>query len=341
MPGKLILIFELLIGLLPAQSEEFAGDVFGLENSIINNGNASAFSSPFYSPSRFLQFPGDGSDAPAFAIEAATLPLFGGLSQALNGAGTLRLDSNLRLSAFTSIVSTSNIMVLPLLRGTYAERLADPDLRPDGCQGCPSLRDRVYLGSLNIHRTFSTQLPRVGLESRPIPVQLGTGISAKYFWEELEGGDYQAQNLNADAGLSLRVLWDYNPIDKVAYQVFKIQIGGFELLPTRQRSDIGQFSAFESLNHRWHYSGSFEQVVTSLHSTFVLGVEQRSEGGRWPALGAEWLLDKALALRGGWDENFWAAGVSARYRWISVHYALRHHDLGTSYYQVSLQLQPW
>jgi hypothetical protein len=266
------------------------------------------------------------------------MPLFGGLSQAVNGAGTLRLQS-VRLSAFTSIVSTPDIPVRPILPGTSEERLSRPELRPDGCDGCPSLRDRVYLGYLNVQREFSGWLPRTGLQSRPIPLFLGAGLTAKYFWEELEGGDYEAQNLNLDAGLSLRVPWDYDPASKTARQIMSLHLAGFELLPTSQRSDIGGFSAFERVQRRWHFSAAFQQGVPDWRSTFALGLQRRSEGGDWPAVGGEWTFAEKLALRGGWDGNFWAGGFSLRHRWVALHYALRHHALGASLYQVALQVQ--
>jgi hypothetical protein len=271
------------------------------------------------------------------ALETGAMPLFGGRSQALNGAASLQLETA-RLSAFASIVSTADIPIRPLLSGTPEERQARPELRPGDCSGCSSYLDRVYLGYLNAAREFAGSLPRTGLHSRLVPVFLPAGITAKYFWEELEGGDYEAQSLNLDAGLSLRLLWDYDPARKIAHQVFKLNASAFELLPTRQRSDIGGYSVFEEVNRRWHVSGSFEQGIPRWRSTLVLGLEHRSEG-EWPALGGEWVFADALGLRGGWDGNFWAGGFSLRYRWLGLHYALRHHDLGTSFYQVSLQLQ--
>jgi hypothetical protein len=328
-----------LIAVFTAQAEDFADEVFLMENSVLNNGSASAISSSFYSPSRFLQYPADASEAPTMALEAMTLPLFGGLSQAISGAGSMQLQSALRVSAFTSIVSTSDIPVRPILPGTAEERQSNPALRPDSCLGCPSLRDRVYLGYFNILREYSGLLPRTGLESRPIPFSLSAGLTAKYFWEELEGGDFYAQNLNMDAGVGLRVLWGYDPVDKTSSQVLKVHFAGFEILPTRQRSDIGVHTAYESVDRRWHLSASFEQGLPFWNSKFALGAEQRSEGGVWPALGGEWCFADALALRGGWDGNFWATGFSVRYGWMALHYSLQYHDLGTSLYQVSLQIQ--
>ncbi len=329
----------LLLLAAAAAADEFSDEVFLLENSVLNSGSASSFPTSSYSPSRFLNYPADASGAPSMALEAETLPLFGGLSQAISGAGTLALQPDLRLSAFTSIVTTSDIPIRPILSGTAEQRQVDPSLRPDDCSGCGTLRDRVYLGYLNVLREFSGNLPRHGIASRPIPYIFDAGVTGKYYWEELEGGDYYGQNLNLDAGMSLRVLWGYDPVEEVSNQTVKVEFSGFELLPTRERSDLSGYTVYESVTRRWHLSASFIQGVPQWRSEFEAGLEQRSEGGSWPAFGGEWRFARTLALRGGWDGNYWAAGCSVRYRWLTVHYALQYHALGTSYYQVSLQIQ--
>ena len=38
------------------------------------------------------------------------------------------------------------------------------------------------------------------------------------------------------------------------------------------------------------------------------------------------------------DDDFISAGASMAWRWVSVHYAFRYHELGMSLYQVSGQV---
>ena len=54
----------------------------------------------------------------------------------------------------------------------------------------------------------------------------------------------------------------------------------------------------------------------------------------------DWLFKQDIDSAGpnSYDE-FISGGMSLAWRWISVHYALRYHELGTSLYQVSGQVQ--
>ena len=320
-------------------AEEFSGEPFILGSSVSNNGTSGALPSRAAAASQYLDFPGDFFDVKLLRVEMATLPLFDGLSQAIDGTVTYALDSRTQFNIFGQTVTTSDIPVLPLLRGTTSDRLNDPGFRPLPCNGCAQLRDVVYFANLNFIRRYDWEFPRIDISSRPIPVQFSFGATTKYFYEELEGSDYIAQNLNADLGASLRFLWGFDPVTKFSDRNIKLQVGGFELLPTKQSSSFSDALVYEDMNRRWHFSMSWEEGLPELSSTFSVGITQKSEQGNIPATGIEWGFRELLFLRGGMDDDFLSAGASVVYRWMSVHYAFRHHQLGTSLYQVSLQLQ--
>jgi hypothetical protein len=115
-------------------------------------------------------------------------------------------------------------------------------------------------------------------------------------------------------------------------------VTGLELVPTRQQSDIGGQISYERMDYRWRISADWAEGFPSLASVFTVGFTSRSEGGSFPAVGAEWDFRDLLYLRAGRDDNYLSAGVSLAWRWLSVHYAFRRHELGNTWYQVSGQV---
>jgi hypothetical protein len=287
----------------------------------------------------YLDYPGDFGASKLFQVEMASLPLFGGLSQNLNGAFSYALDKSTLINVFAQTVATSDISFLPLLNGTTEDRLNDPTFRPLPCNGCAQLNDVVYAASINFIRKYDWEVPRIDISTRPIPVQFSFGATTKYYYEELEGGDYLSQNLNADVGIAMKFFWGYDPITHLSDRNIKFQFNGFELLPTQQKSEFSGVQVYEAMSRRWHFSGSWEEQLPEWNSTIALGFTQKSEQGKFPATGLEWGFKEMLFLRAGRDDEYISAGASVAYRWVSIHYAFRHHDLGISLYQVSAQIQ--
>lgn len=334
-----LLAILLLIALSEAGAEEFSGEPYLLGASVSNNGSSANLPSRLATATRYLDFPGDFGDADLFLLEMATMPVFSGLSEAWDGALTYALDSQTHVSAFGQLIATPDIQALPLLRGSREDRLNDPGFRPSPCDGCPVMRDMVYMANINFMRKYDGEFPRLDISSRPIPIRFSGGITTKYFYEELEGGDYIAQNLNLDAGLSMKFFWGHDPVSKASDRNIKLQISGFELLPTKQQSEFGGARVFESMDRRWHLSASWEETFSALESTISAGITQKSEQGKWPGFGMEWDLKEMLFLRGGMDSEFLSAGASLAWKFLSVHYAFRHHELGLSLYQLSAQVK--
>ena len=337
-PSARLLALLLLIA-HECRSEEFAGEPYLLGSSVATNGSSGALPSRMNTVTQYLDFPGDLGPARLFRLEMATLPAFASLSQAFNGALAYSLDANTQVIFYTGMVTTPDITMLPILPGTVEGRINDPRLRPSDCPECTVMKDVVYHANLNFMRKYSSFVPRTDISNRPIPIEFSVGATSKYYYEELEAGDYEAQNLNLDLGACVKFLWGYNPVTHLSDRDIKIQLGGFELLPTKQKSTFSQATVYEAMERRWHLSASWEEGLPAWGSTLALGVTQKSESGRWPSLGAEWDLRGLLCLRAGWDQEFLSAGSSLAYRWFSVHYAFRHHELGTSLYQVSAQVQ--
>lgn len=335
----LLRIAFLFIALIEVHAEEFAAEPYLLGSSVANNGSSGALPSRVGAASQYLDFPGDFNDAKLFRLEMATLPIFADLSQSLNGTFTYALDDRTQINVFGQTITTADIPVLPLLRGSPEDRLNDPGFRPLPCGDCYQMRDVVYMANLNFMRKYDWEFPRIDISSRPIPVQFSFGATTKYYYEELEGGDYLSQNLNADLGASLKFLWGFDPVTHLSDRNIKFQFSGFELLPTKQKSEFSDALVYEDISRRWHVAASWEEGFPQWNSTASLGFTQKSEQGNLPAMGMEWGFRDMLYLRGGFDDDFISAGASVVYRWASLHYAFRHHQLGTSFYQVSAQVQ--
>lgn len=338
MPIFLILFFLCLI---PATAEEFAGEPFLEGASVADNGTSGAIPSRLHTATQFLDFPADFGDAKTFRLEAATLPLFGDLAQSWNGAASYTLDSATSLSLFAKLETTPDIESRPLLEGSHEDRLNDPGFRPLPCDGCALFTDNLYVGAINLMRVFHTDFPRIDIASRQIPMELGIGVTAKYYLEELVGpqdGDFFISNLNLDAGASVKFLWGWDPVSRQSDRDVKIQFSGLELLPTRQQSDNAGQLSYEPMNYRWRMSADWEEGFPSFSSTLTAGFTQKSEGGSIPAFGAEWDYRDLIYVRAGRDDDFLSAGMSLAWRWFSVHYAFRRHDLGNTWYQVSGQV---
>lgn len=330
----------ILMAALSVRGEEFTGEAYRIGTSVADNGTSGALPSRYHTATQYLDFPGDIGPQRLFRLEMATLPAFADLSQNVSGALAYSLDDKTRINIFGGIISTPDIALLPVLEGTPQDRLNDPSLRPAPCgSNCSYLKDVVYQANLNLMRKYSGFFPRLGIGSRPIPVEFSAGITTKYYYEELEGGGYEAQNLNVDLGTCVKFAWGYDPITKASDRDIKVQFSGFELLPTRQKADLNGYEMYERMGWRWSYSVSWEEGIPSLQSFLSLGITQKRDGGRWPALGAEWDFRDLLFLRAGVDKEYLSAGASAAWRFASVHYAFRHHELGNSLYQVSLQLE--
>lgn len=335
------LLIVVLLLLLPGASgaEEFTGEAYRIGTSVADNGSSGALPSRYHTASQYIDFPGDFGNQKLFRLEMATLPAFADLSQNLSGALSYSLDAKTRINVFGGMVSTPDIALLPVLPGSPEDRLNDPSLRPLPCVGCPMLKDVVYQANINLMRKYDGFFPRLDIASRPIPVEFSMGVTTKYYYEELEGGEYEAQNLNLDLGACLKFAWGYDPISQVSDRDVKLQFSGFEILPTRQKAAVNGFEVYERMPWRWSYTFSWEEGFPTLQSFLSLGLTQKSEGGKWPALGTEWDFRRQLYLRGGWDGEYLSAGASVAYRFMSVHYAFRHHELGNSLYQVSLQVE--
>lgn len=334
------LIVALLLILQTATwAEEFTGEAYRIGTSVADNGSSGALPSRIHTATQYMDFPGDFGKPELFRFEMATLPTFAGLSQNVSGALAYSLDSKTRINAFGGMITTPDIAVLPILSGTPEDRLNDPSLRPSPCQGCSMLKDVVYQANINLMRKYQGLLPRLDIASRPIPMEFSMGVTTKYYYEELEGGGYEAQNLNVDLGACLKLAWGYDPVTQRSDRNLKLQLSGFELLPTRQKALVSEFEVYERMPYRWSFSFSLEEGLHSLQSFVNVGLTQKSEGGRFPALGAEWDFRDQLYLRGGYDGEYLSAGASVAYRFISVHYAIRHHELANALYQVSMQLE--
>ncbi len=331
----------LVLFLAAAGAEEFAGEPFLEGSSVADNGTSGAIPSRLRTATQFLDFPGDFGDAKSFRLEMATLPLFGDLAQSWSGAAAYTLDANTSLSLFAKLETTPDIESRPLLRGSREDRLNDPGFRPVPCEGCATFTDDLYVGALNLIRAFRFDFPRLDIASRQIPMEVGIGLTAKYYLEEFSGpqdGEVFLSNLNLDAGAGLKLFWGWDPIAKRSDRDIKIMFSGLEVLPTRQQSDIGGRISYEPMAYRWRMSAAWEEGLPSWSSTVTAGFTQKSEGGRWPAFGAEWDFRELLYLRAGRDDDFLSAGISLAWRWFSVHYAFRRHELGNTWYQVSGQL---
>lgn len=335
------LLFALLLCLTRAGAEEFAGEPFLEGVSVADNGTSGAIPSRFRTATQFMDFPADFGEERAFRLEMATLPLFGDLAQSWNGALAWSLDSSTALNLFAKLETVPDIESRPLLRGSREDRLNDPGFRPLPCEGCALFTDNLYLGALNLMRAFRADFPRMGIASRKIPMEMGIGVTAKYYLEELVGpqdGDFFLSNLNLDAGASLKLLWGWDPVARRSDRDIRLQFSGLELLPTRQQSDIAGDFTYERMTYRWRLSADWEEGFPSLSSTITAGFTQKSEGGRLPAFGLEWDYRDLVYVRAGRDDDFLSAGMSLAWRWLSVHYALRRHELGTTWYQVSGQV---
>lgn len=332
--------FLICLAALVVRGEEFTGEAYRIGTSVADNGTSGALPSRYHTATQYLDFPGDIGSKRLFRLEAATLPAFDDLSQNVSGALAYSLDDRTRINIFGGIITTPDILVLPVLKGTPEDRINEPSFRPIPCDGqCATLKDVVYQANINLMRKYSGEFPRLGIGSRPIPVEFSAGITTKYFYEELEGGEYEAQNLNVDLGAVLKFAWGYDPVTHRSDRDIKLHFSGFELLPTRQRATLGGYEMYERMTYRWSYGLAWEEGIPSLQSFLTLGATQKREGGQWPALGVEWDFRSLLYLRAGFDQDHLSAGASAAWRFASVHYAFRHHELGNSIYQVSLQLE--
>lgn len=330
----------LLLPILPARGEEFTGEAYRIGTSVADNGSSGALPSRIHTATQYLDFPGDFGDRRLFRFEMATLPAFADLSQTLNGALGWSLDSLTRINAFAGMITTPDIAVLPVLPGTSQDRINDPSLRPVPCEdACNYLKDVVYQANLNLMRKYNGFFPRLDIASRPIPLEMSMGVTTKYYYEELEGGGYEAQNLNLDLGAAIKFSWGYDPVSQASDRDIKLQVSGFEVLPTRQKASVNGFEVYERMGRRWAFSVAWEEGLPSLQSFLSLGLTQRSESGAWPAMGMEWDYRRMLFVRAGWDQEYLSAGASAAWRMLSFHYAFRHHELGTSLYQVSMQVE--
>ncbi len=329
----------ILIALMKAGGEEFSGEPYFLGSSVANNGTSGALPSGLHTATHFLDFPGDFGEGKTFRLELANLPVFGGLSQTWEGALGYALDERTHMTAFGQLVTTPDIELRPLLRGSHEDRLNDPRFRPEACDGCYMMTDKVYLVSLNFMRKYDWEFPRLDIYSRPIPIQFSAGLTTKYYFEELEGGEYTAQNMNLDAGASMKFFWGWNPIEKTSDRNIKLQFSGFEIIPTKQQSEFGSVLVYEDMTYRWRMSASWEEGFPQWNSTISAGVTQKSEGSEYPGVGLEWGVKQRLFVRAGMDNDFISAGASLAWRWASVHYAFRYHELGSSLYQVSGQVQ--
>ncbi len=318
---------------------EFAQEQFLIPHSVAANGTALLLQSDAGSPMGFLDWPGSTVVQGLASLEASSQPIFGGLSQATLGAAHYSYDADTRIYVMTGILGTEDIPVRPLLQGTREERLNRPEIRPNDCPSCGFLQDRVYLGAMNAQRTLHGFVPRSGIASQPIPLTLSGGFTAKYFWEELEGDDYQAQALNVDGGLQLDIGLSYDPVLQTSERDLMLQFAGFELLPTALRSEIGGYVKEETGERRWHVGLSWRELWPSIKSTTVIGITQRSEGWRWPGFAAEWNVKKMFFLRAGFDGQTWASGASFKWKMLSAHYAMQKHPLGITWYQVAIQAE--
>lgn len=336
-----IVVSICLVLAVRSRAEEFAGEPFVEGSSVANNGTSSALPSRLRTAMQFLEYPADFGEAKTFRLEMATLPLFGDLAQSWNGAFAYNLDARTQLSLFAKMEITPDIEATPLLRGSREDRLNDPGFRPVPCDGCWGFTDNLYMGALNLMRVFHAEFPRIDIASREIPMEFGIGVTAKYYLEEFVGpqnADYFIQNLNLDAGASMKFLWGWDPIAKRSDRDIKLQFSGLEVLPTSQQSDIGGQNVYEDVTWRWRMSADWAEGLPQWRSVATVGMTQKSEGGRLPAIGAEWAFMDMVYVRAGKDDDYLSAGMSLAWRWISVHYALRYHDLGTSLFQVSAQV---
>lgn len=336
-----LLLVVLCLLALPGGAEDFTGEAYRIGTSVVSNGSSGAVPSRIHTATQYLDFPGDIGPTRLFRLEMATLPAFADLSQNVNGAFAYSLDDKTRINLFGGMITTPDIPLLPVLPGSSQDRLNDPGKRPRPCDGnCSYLKDVVYQANINLMRAYRGYFPRMmGVGSRPIPMELSGGVTTKYYYEELEGGGYEAQNMNVDLGAALKFDWGHDPVTKLSDRNVKLQLSGFELLPTRQKATVNDFEVYERMDYRWSFSLAWEEGIPSLESFATLAVTQHRDADRWPSLGAEWDFRRQLYLRAGWDGTYISAGASAAWRFLSVHYAVRHHELGTSLYQVSLQAE--
>ncbi|HLP41420.1 MAG TPA: hypothetical protein VK465_07935, partial [Fibrobacteria bacterium] len=144
-----LILLALLLVSRPARAEEFTGEAYIIGTSVADNGTSGALPSRFHTATQYLDFPGDFGPHRLFRLEMATLPAFSDLSQNVSGAFSWALDSLTRMNIFASIITTPDIEILPILRGTPQDRINEPSLRPGECDGCNGwMKDVVYQANI-------------------------------------------------------------------------------------------------------------------------------------------------------------------------------------------------
>ena len=275
----------------------------------------------------------------SYELSAEYAKLYGGLSSQGCAAIHVPLQEQMSVDAFYTRFQSGTISQWDTLPGTELARLADPSLRADGSSNGSFTNDQNLL-VLSIARVFPMPVPRVTTYSYPLPVELSGGINFKGFWQTLNpwGQVRMGMNINADAGVLLRVGIDYDLVKKQVSREFYAGLDVRNFLGTRMVWLHSPDNYQETVDMSESFGVSYIDRTRILGATWIATFAVLRDYGYTYHGGLEAQFADMISFRVGVSEKTFTCGAGVTFKNYSLDYAYRFDEIAPSPLRLSLRV---
>ncbi|OGJ89476.1 MAG: hypothetical protein A2487_12650 [Candidatus Raymondbacteria bacterium RifOxyC12_full_50_8] len=204
----------------------------------------------------------------------------------------------------------------------------------------------VYdLAGFSIAKWYRTTFSREAFYKLTIPVCLSFGAKIKfyrqsfYFPSSLKQQDFEGHASDMDGGMLLRFTIDRDLATGKETKVFTAGYSIKNILKSNVAYNTDR--KYEDSGERIRTLGfAYQQEITLLRGSIVAAVDllKRWYETQTYRYGVEYGYKNLLFIRSGWCDGSWSAGAGFSYKWITVDYSFRQHELSATPYRIGLGL---
>lgn len=255
--------------------------------------------------------------------------LYGGLSHTGALSLTVPVQNKINLSGAYAAFFSGDIIEQDTLPGTPLERLYDYGKRPDENSGRGVFHNNHHLLTASVAKVFGIPLPRPSGFSVPIPLDVGGGVSFRYYWQTMTPGDKtrMAVNGNLDVGTAVRLGVDYDIEEERICRAVMFGVSVRNVLRTKMVWLYSRDSYEEPVHPSAHFGISYLDETGFLFADWLLSVALHRRYESTLHAGIEATVRDVVSFRVGIADRTFSFGAGIGYRGVTIDYSFSFDEL--------------
>jgi hypothetical protein len=275
-----------------------------------------------------------------YEISAEYAKLYGGLSSNACGAFHVPLQEQMSVDAFYTRFQSGDIKQWDSLAGeSELYRLLHQEFRADSTYNGLFSNDQNLI-ILSVAKVFPLPIPRPTSYSYPLPIDLSAGVNFKGFWQTMNpsGKTRMGMNINADAGILLRISIDYDLKKKQVSREIYAGVGVKDFLGTRVVWLNSPENYQETVDMSQYFGVSYIDKTHFLAANWILSFAIKRSYDITYHGGIEAQIADMVSFRIGISNRVFTCGAGIAYKNYSFDYAFRFDELENSPMRLSLRV---